>query len=193
MSWPSILCGIILILAIDAYSLTYKYRSPSGTLLLTNRPVHKKGYVLLGTIGRRSGKSSRVSKAEQKRYFSLAKSAAKELGADQKLVLAIIKAESDFNPRAMSRAGAYGLMQLMPITARHMGVNRNDPWQNLIGGIRYMQQLLKQFKGDMSLMLAAYNAGPEAVTSRNNTVPPYKETKNYIKKVLKFYHSGVRL
>lgn len=101
------------------------------------------------------------------------------------LVKAVITAESKFKIRAKSRKGALGLMQLMPKTARRLGVNPNDPKQNLEGGIKYLSILLQFFNNDLRLSLAGYNAGPKAVL-KHNGIPPYKETRNYVKKVLKY-------
>ncbi|HOD41791.1 MAG: Soluble lytic murein transglycosylase precursor [bacterium ADurb.Bin243] len=102
------------------------------------------------------------------------------------LVKAIIKAESDFNPSCTSRAGAMGLMQLMPKTAKIVGVNNAyDPDENVMGGTKYFRQMLDNFK-DISLALAAYNAGPTTVIRNGRKIPPIKETENYVKKV-KFY------
>jgi soluble lytic murein transglycosylase-like protein len=103
---------------------------------------------------------------------------------DQALILAVIETESAFNPRATSKAGARGLMQLMPGTAAEMGViDIYDPAQNIAGGTQYLSKLLKRYKGDERLTLAGYNAGPGAVKAHGG-VPPYKETKRYINKVL---------
>lgn len=101
------------------------------------------------------------------------------------LVKAVITAESRFKIRAKSRKGALGLMQLMPKTARRLGVNPKDPKQNLEGGIKYLSILLQFFNNDLRLSLAGYNAGPKAVLKYSG-IPPYKETRNYVKKVLKY-------
>ena len=98
-------------------------------------------------------------------------------------------AESAFNPNALSRAGASGLMQLMPDTARRYGVrNIFDPVENVHGGVRYLKDLLAMFNGDMKLALAGYNAGENAVIRAGNRVPPYPETQNYVPKVIDIYH-----
>jgi soluble lytic murein transglycosylase-like protein len=116
--------------------------------------------------------------------------AAARHNVDPNLVRAVIKVESNFNPHAVSRTGAMGLMQLMPVTARQLNVtNPFDPEQNVDAGVRHLRQLLDNFGGDVRLTLAAYNAGVGAVM-RNSGVPPYSETRNYVKKITRLYWSG---
>jgi soluble lytic murein transglycosylase-like protein len=108
---------------------------------------------------------------------------------DANLVKAIIRTESNNDPRAVSNKGALGLMQLMPFTARGLGViNVFDPVQNVDGGVRYLKSLLTQFGGDLPLSLAAYNAGPGAV-ERHGGIPPYRETQDYVRKIGNLYGS----
>jgi len=108
---------------------------------------------------------------------------AKSHQVDPALVRALIHAESAFNSKAISRAGAQGLMQLMPATAKELGVsNAMNPKQNINGGVKYLAQLLQQFSGNISLATAAYNAGPNAVRKYNG-IPPYKETQVYVERV----------
>ena len=114
--------------------------------------------------------------------------AAQETAIEPALIHAIIATESKHNAHAKSPKGAVGLMQLMPATARRFNVqDKHDPKQNILAGSKYLRELLTQFNGDLSLSLAAYNAGPGAVIKYQNKIPPYKETQLYVPKVLKYY------
>jgi soluble lytic murein transglycosylase-like protein len=115
-------------------------------------------------------------------YVSAARTAARKHGVPEHLFLRLVQQESGWNPRALSHKGAIGLAQLMPQTARSLGVNPHNPHENLEGGARYLSRQYRKF-GSWRLALAAYNAGPEAV-EKYGGVPPYKETRNYVKRIL---------
>ena len=122
-------------------------------------------------------------------YLDLIDNAAQKTNVPTALLQAIINVESNYNPDAISPKGAVGLMQLMPTTAKRYGVtDRTDPQKNIDGGAHYLRDLLKKFEGDVSLTLAAYNAGENAVVRYGHKIPPYKETQEYVKKVLKIYN-----
>ena len=120
-------------------------------------------------------------------YQSLISEASQQVDLDPHLVMAVIKAESNFNPLAVSPKGAMGLMQLMPATAKEMGVdNPFDPAENIRGGMKYLSRMLNLFNQDVSLALAAYNAGPLRVMEHKG-IPAITETRNYIQQVLNYY------
>ena len=131
-----------------------------------------------------TGSSRAITSAGNSDIAKMLNVAAQKYGVDPKLVFAIAKAESDFNPDVVSSAGAVGVMQLMPDTAAALGVrNIKDPRENIDGGVAYLKQMLTAFNGDTTKAVAAYNAGPQAVKDYDG-VPPYAETRAYVDRVL---------
>ncbi len=169
-------------LAGDSGADIYKYIDQEGVTHFTNIPAHSK-YTLI--IKEKPVHFNLGGQLEKFDAFIL--KAAERYGVDYALIKAVIKAESNFNPTAISRVGAKGLMQLMPGTAYALQVTDSfHPENNIDGGVRYLRYLLNVFKGDLQLALAAYNAGEKTVY-RYNGVPPYQETRTYIQRVLNFY------
>ena len=168
----------------------YKYVDSKGRLHLTDRPPHD-GYQLIQKAGkklRRSKINFRDKDANRKRFASKIAEVASRYQVPEALIHAVIDIESAYDPNAVSRAGAVGLMQLMPATAKRYGVaNRRDPSANLTGGIRYLKDLLLRFDSNLELALAGYNAGENAVEKFGNRIPPFAETQSYVRKVLELY------
>jgi soluble lytic murein transglycosylase-like protein len=121
-------------------------------------------------------------------YDRMVNKVARTYGVESALLHAVISVESRYSPKAVSKAGALGLMQLMPKTAKRYGVTDPlDPLQNIRGGARYLRYLLKKYNNDTNLALAAYNAGEESVAKYGNQIPPYPETTNYVPRVMGYY------
>jgi soluble lytic murein transglycosylase len=151
-------------------------------LISTNVPTSSK-YKLY--IKEKSSKI--VNSYSTERYNDLIAQAAKRHGVAFSLLKAMIKIESDFDPWAVSSEGAKGLMQIMPENIKALKINDPfDPRENIMGGARYLKQLLKRFDGKLPLALAAYNAGPNIV-ERYKRIPPFKETEDFVDKVMKYY------
>jgi soluble lytic murein transglycosylase-like protein len=168
----------------------YKYEDADGVIHLTNVPSNPKAkYVMLV-------REKRILFPKQiniRDYDKIITQAAAKFNLDAALIKAVIKAESNFNHKAVSRAGAKGLMQLMPQTASSLNVDDVfHPGNNIEGGARYLRYLLNLYRGNLTLALAAYNAGEGAVAKYNYGVPPYRETQNYVRRVLALYESYSR-
>lgn len=152
--------------------------------LLTNPVTKVNAQLYTNTVSSTAIKQDYSSKSKIK---SLISKVSQKHGVDEKLVNALVNQESGFNPNAKSKVGAMGLMQLMPATAKGLGVtNPMDPEQNVEGGVKYLKSMLDKYNGNVILALAAYNAGPSAV-DKYDGVPPYKETQNYVKSILASY------
>lgn len=186
------------LLPLGATAEVYKYRDWRGHILLTDKPM--RGLTLLKRYSVETGRSkaSRRSStgalaAMRKRRQELSPLIASAATANRlrpALVHAVVRAESAYRSDAVSSKGAVGLMQLMPATAERYGVtDRRDPAQNLRGGTEYLRDLLQMFDNDLQLALAAYNAGENAVIKYGRQIPPYDETQNYVRKVIRFYQS----
>jgi soluble lytic murein transglycosylase-like protein len=184
-----LLAGCLLSLPVQAD--IYQYRDAYGRVTLTDKPMQ--GRVTLEKVyslkGRITSRPPSTSLAERKRQLApVISRIAREERMQPELLHAVVRAESAYDPRAISSKGAVGLMQLMPATAQRYGVSdRRDPSQNLRGGARYLRDLLSLFENDLTLALAAYNAGENAVIRHGRRVPPYPETERYVEKVRAFY------
>jgi len=175
---------VLLLWPAPADAQIFAWRDANGTLVLSDRKLDPgaETYAIPGTTIRstRPLASPKVTSV----YEPFVQRHAERYGVRPDLVRAVIQVESAFNPRARSPKGAMGLMQLMPATALELGVrNAYDPSENIRGGTAYLRQLLDRYEGNEELALAAYNAGAGAVEKYGRAVPPYRETRDYVKKV----------
>lgn len=191
--WSIILVLGILATAMPASADIYKYEDENGVLHFTDAPNDKRFKIYMRDIRkdkrlRTTFKMSGCVKNPAE-FESIINSCALQYGVDKSLVKAVIHAESGYDPNAVSSKGAQGLMQLMPKTAQDLKVSDSfNPTDNIRGGVRYLRFLLDTFKGDVSLALAAYNAGLTRV-ARYGGIPPIEETRNYVSKVLSYQKS----
>jgi soluble lytic murein transglycosylase-like protein len=187
-----------LFISSNALADVYKFVDANGLTYYTDEPRHRLYKRIIKTpavvVSRYSAKNyptkiRNFTGANKQRFTDLIEQAALRHQVDAKLVHAVIQTESAYNASAISSAGAVGLMQLMPATARRFGVNdRQDPDQNVDGGTRYLKHLINLFNPNLDLAVAAYNAGENAVIKYNNSIPPYPETQNYVRQVLALYN-----
>jgi soluble lytic murein transglycosylase len=191
--FKTLFCGILFFL-ITAYSSVhadiFMYIDESGVMHFTNTPTSNE-YEYKIYIKERTAVSRNFHTTSK--YDHFISDAAKQTGVDSRLLKAMIKAESDFDPRAVSRKGAMGLMQIMPENFKMLDLeNPFDPWQNIRAGAQYFKKLYERFNGKLALTLAAYNAGPTAV-DRYKRIPPYQETEEYVRRVLRYYRTFKQL
>jgi hypothetical protein len=169
--------------ALPAGAETFRFTSPDGTVHFTNTPTDPRYQRMGFTSGSQAGWLN-VPGGSGDPYVNEIREAAARHGVSERLVSAVIRVESGFNPRAVSPKGARGLMQLMPGTASLLGVrNSFDPRENIDGGVRHLRGLLDRFPDSLPLALAAYNAGEQAVTYHRG-IPPYPETQGYVARIL---------
>lgn len=183
---PLFLGVVFLLISSPCQADIYKYTDAEGVIHLTNVPTEPDvPYVLV----MREKRVILQLKGDIAPYDDLINQASERYRIDSALVRAVIKAESNFNHRAVSPVGARGLMQLMPATAASLQVKDSfHPETNIDGGVRYLRYLMNLFNGNLPLVLAAYNAGENAVLRHNNRIPPYPETQTYVKRVLNYFN-----
>jgi soluble lytic murein transglycosylase-like protein len=182
--------------AVPALADIYSFRDDRGVVHFSNTPDDARyklvrreaGSAPMPTAGAAAARVFMPAEASIKRFAPIIDTASRTHGVDAALVHAVVSAESGYNPAAVSKAGARGLMQLMPDTAKRYGVRDiMDPAENIYAGVRYLRDLLLMFNGNIELAVAAYNAGENAVIRNGNKIPPYAETIHYVPKVLGFY------
>ena len=194
-SWFAAAAAACAMSAAPAFADIFSFKDEKGVVHFTNIKGLDSRYKLVRkedgspiTGAMTPGRVFMPSQADIDKYSAIITTASKAYGVDASLIHAVISAESAYNPYAISRTGAMGLMQLMPDTARRYGVqNMMDPVENIHGGVRYLRDLLAMFRGRMDLAIAAYNAGENAVIRAGHKVPNYAETRHYVPKVLGFY------
>jgi len=195
---PAAFGNILIILILGAGLATsvsadiYKYVDKHGRVTLTDKPQNKNYKLLVKTWKGWEEQKNRIALQDfdknQKKFMTTINFIAREHQLPKALLHAVIAAESAYDPDATSKTGAVGLMQLMPATARRYGVrDRRDPSANIIGGTLYLKDLLKMFNNNLVLALAAYNSGENTVKQFGNKIPPYEETRHYVRKVIEFY------
>lgn len=182
----SLILSFLFLLNSAAYSGVYLFRDSSGRVVLSDAPTTQTARRVLGEPKEEENMKQFVGDRDRVAlYTGLIRQYARTYNLPEHLVKAVIQAESSFNPNAISPKGAVGLMQLMPETARDIGVlgDLKDPQVNVEAGCRYLSMMMSRYKGRLPLALAAYNAGPKAVDDAGGIVPNYPETKAYVSTV----------
>jgi soluble lytic murein transglycosylase-like protein len=183
---------IIVVAAIPARADIYRYEDDEGIVHFTDAPTDRRFKIFMRDLKKDKLLRTRLqfsSSVNPSEYDQIISSCASKYGVNQSLIKAVIHAESGYNPNAVSNKGASGLMQLMPGTARSLKVSNSfDPKDNVEGGVKYLRFLLDTFRGDVSLAVAAYNAGLNTV-ARYGGIPPYNETRTYVNRVLSYMQS----
>jgi soluble lytic murein transglycosylase-like protein len=160
----------------------YMYVDKSGVVHFTNVPASDKYKLFIKELPARVKRNFNTAE-----YDHIIRKAEEKYDVDFSLIKAVIQAESNFDPEAVSKKGAKGLMQIMPGNFQSLAVQDPfNPAQNIMGGVKYLQELLKRYENKLPLVLAAYNAGPEAV-DQYREIPPFEETQNYVRKVMRLY------
>ena len=202
-SWKRVpIWSVVSILAVSGLCLlqpvwadVYAYTANDGAVNLSNVPMDSRYAVLVQEPKEQAVTASTTDIGQRPsiitnkvRYDRMVNAVANTYGLESALLHAVISVESRYSPNAVSKKGALGLMQLMPVIAKRYGVTDPlDPVQNLHGGAKYLRYLLKKYNNDRSLALAAYNAGERVVAKYGNRIPPFRETTNYVPRVLKYY------
>jgi hypothetical protein len=189
----AIMLFAILLISHDSSADIYSFEDQDGTLHFTDAPTDRKFKIFMRDMEKdkrlRTDFGVRRLTRNPAEFDSIIASCSNQYGVPSSLVKAVIHAESGYNPNAVSKKGAAGLMQLMPGTAQQLKVSDSfNPGDNIRGGVKYLKFLLDTFKGDVTLALAAYNAGLSKV-AKYGGVPPYEETRNYVTKVLNYQKS----
>ncbi|MFH1974767.1 MAG: lytic transglycosylase domain-containing protein [Pseudomonadota bacterium] len=193
-AWKAALTGLFSVLLVFGSCVSsfavgdiYKYIDENGVIHFTNVPTDSSYQYSLFIKEMTQKPTLTLSRYSSNVFDEMITEASQKHGVSFPLLKAVIKVESDFNPRAVSRAGALGLMQIMPANAKAFRMRDPfDPRENILTGTKYFRGLLERFNGKLHLALAAYNAGP-TVVDRYNRVPPIKETEDYVERVMKYF------
>jgi soluble lytic murein transglycosylase-like protein len=180
---------LLMLTGIPARADIYRYEDEEGIVHFTDAPTDQRFKIFMRDLKKDKQLRTKLklaSSVNPAEYDQIIATCASKYGVNQSLIKAVIHAESGYNPNAVSSKGASGLMQLMPGTARSLKVSNSfDPQDNVEGGVKYLRFLLDTFRGDVSLAVAAYNAGLNKV-ARYGGIPPYNETRTYVNRVLSY-------